>query len=370
MKCVITTVGTSAIEKAGINTDTFKDKPYEYFDTFREDLAKKKREIYENLSKYNLKVSEHLKKLPAEIKSLAKLRVDENTKNYLLVSDTAECRLCSEFLKDYMKEKFSSEADIKRIKGLQVKALQIFQKEGLYNLVDTLLDIINFYQSSVPVLNITGGYKATIPYLTIIAQIKKVPIYYIFEEEENLISIPNVPIIINKEIFNKYNDIFIELERRKDVQWNEIKDKIGYEDNYFIKSIIYTEENLCDFTPLGKLLWEEYKNSYIIFWITAESKIKIDDNPVIQRILKDNFAKRNTSDIELLEEGYKIFKYTGHGEHTCRILYKEKDKIYIISIAYGAKASKKEEYRREFEAAKEKDKKHSITYEKYLIKIS
>ena len=52
--------------------------------------------------------------------------------------------------------------------------------------------------------NISGGYKATIPYLTMLAQINGADIYCIFEDTEELITIPPVPITIDMELFDEY----------------------------------------------------------------------------------------------------------------------------------------------------------------------
>jgi hypothetical protein len=56
------------------------------------------------------------------------------------------------------------------------------------------------------VLNITGGYKAIIPIMSIIGQIRKLPTYYIFggEEEKNLIIAATKKTNIHENHVNRY----------------------------------------------------------------------------------------------------------------------------------------------------------------------
>ena len=65
------------------------------------------------------------------------------------------------------------------ISDLQVKDSKRFIK-GMRNLIDEIFEIADEYWGNV-IMNITGGYKASIPYLTILAQLNGCPIYYILK---------------------------------------------------------------------------------------------------------------------------------------------------------------------------------------------
>jgi CRISPR/Cas system-associated protein Csm6 len=101
------------------------------------------------------------------------------------------------------------------LKELQIWEGKVFQEKGLKELTDYLNKNVEgrFEHSSIPnlVYNITGGYKALIPYMTIMAQLNKLPLFYIFEDTDDLIEIPQMPISINYSLFSKYKHIFKEL---------------------------------------------------------------------------------------------------------------------------------------------------------------
>ena len=62
------------------------------------------------------------------------------------------------------------------------------------------------------IFNITGGYKAVIPYMTIMAQINGCDAYYIFEDEKALIKIPKAPLHVNFEEIERNYELLKELE--------------------------------------------------------------------------------------------------------------------------------------------------------------
>mgnify|MGYP001001031091 CR=1 FL=1 len=108
---------------------------------------------------------------------------------------------------------------VKRIHGLTVDAGDRMQTEGMQNLTKYIEDLYNKWNRvtgntdftynagnrfgnlkikiSTPVdfrINITAGFKGTVPYLTILGQVFKIPLQYVFERSDNLITIPPMPI--------------------------------------------------------------------------------------------------------------------------------------------------------------------------------
>jgi hypothetical protein len=58
------------------------------------------------------------------------------------------------------------------------------------------------------IFNITGGYKSIIPYITIFAQLYKRPVYYIFEESDDCLKIPQLPIQFDWGLVDLYYPFF------------------------------------------------------------------------------------------------------------------------------------------------------------------
>jgi CRISPR/Cas system-associated protein Csm6 len=79
------------------------------------------------------------------------------------------------------------------------------------NLIRLIDEIAQQYFDNV-VFNISVGFKVKIPYLTIMEQIYGCNIYYIFEETEELLRIPPIPISIDEKLFLKYTKEFSKLE--------------------------------------------------------------------------------------------------------------------------------------------------------------
>ncbi len=221
MKKIITTVGTSLFENYIRNNKEQQNfiKSYQYFkdneldanaldnEQARRNIIRK--EFHQNYFKDNFDAS-------AEIKSLIKLKQElkEDFEIYLLYSDTALSRLAAEILKDNISSYETlnhSQVQLQNIEDLQVKDRKKFI-DGMSNLIYKIYKISQNYWSNI-IINITGGYKATIPYLTILAQVNQCPIYYIFEDTDSLIQIPNIPLDIKWEIFEKYCQIFSDIEK-------------------------------------------------------------------------------------------------------------------------------------------------------------
>ena len=108
-------------------------------------------------------------------------------KVHFMATDTILSSLSAEIVAKYLGNKkietnFDKERDV--IRDLQIEDAKEFEKNGLVNLVDRVYRIINEQYYENIILNITGGYKAIIPYMTIMGQVNNIPIYYIFEDTE------------------------------------------------------------------------------------------------------------------------------------------------------------------------------------------
>lgn len=221
--------------------------------------------------------------LSAELKSLQTLRREwgDDFEVYLLATDTVLSRLAAEIIAENLiglTVRFDPQIDV--IKGLQVNDGHTFEKEGLPNLIERLYDLWDGYSDNV-ILNITGGYKGVIPYMTIMGQINDIPICYIFENTDELLWIPQAPLDISYGVFEKYSPIFKDLEEGV-MDWGEYKlrHNLGAE----FQSCIWQEEDMALLNPVGKMFWEKYQRYFIVlipsgsryFFEKATKKREID----------------------------------------------------------------------------------------------
>ncbi len=269
----------------------------------------------------------------AEIKSLVKILKDgeDSLEVYLLTTETVISRLAAEILQGVlhgyatdgktMHILFNPDKDV--ISGLQVERKEDFIKVGMTELIKRVYEIINAYPDNV-MLNITGGYKATIPYLTIMGQIHKLPLYYIFEDTEGLMLIPQIPIDISWQIFNTYWKSFTQLEHDDVVQ----ADSLMYQFKNECSSCLEITGNLVSLNPLGRILWQRYCSQYLLFYCPDDVWEEIQRQSHIHDILKAKFH-------HLRIRNNKTERKNGHivyddGDNPYRIYYfEEKGKLYI-----------------------------------------
>ncbi|MCX7999647.1 MAG: hypothetical protein N3A69_11965 [Leptospiraceae bacterium] len=321
MKKIITTVGTSLFSNL-VNQDSnyqdLKDKLHEEWGLNQSEIEEIKNKLLKKLKN---------KSDSAELQSIAKIKEElkDNLEIYLLATDTILSRLACELLQLKLPEivnnnlvvHFNHKFDV--IKGLQVKNRKNFEKEGLINLLNRIETIANGYWGNL-IFNITGGYKAVIPYMTILAQVHSLTSYYTFEESKfELLRIPNLPLSINEAIFEKYWAEFEKLEAEDTLT------KKSFSDNFLkeAESCLEIEEDLVCLNPLGVFLWRKYKEKFFFFYSPEEVFTEIQKQPNIQRILKTKDLVSKT------QKKGDHFVYDD-GDNTNRIFYfEEKGRIYI-----------------------------------------
>lgn len=334
---LITTVGASLFDnylevKKDIKTyyDNMKDKSYsEYEDHLNkiETIKKAILGLYKNRRSMDIS---------AEVKSINKIKgyLKEGVDVYLIATDTIVSCVAADIIKDLLLADgfnvfFEPKIDV--IKGLQVKDKGLFINDGLINLIRRIDAISAGYYGNVA-FNISGGYKANIPYITIMAQINGCNIYYIFEDTEELISIPAVPINIDTELFERYSREFAELESYVEnySEWEQ-------RHNEFItkaSSCIERTGNMACLSPLGLILWENYKSRYIEFFATQNVIRKMESNKaLVQKVVKfltDDEIRENKTEIKGLAIKHRVYD---DGNNDYRIVYGESgDKIYIYEV--------------------------------------
>jgi len=375
VKKIITMVGTSIFEnymEANKKDYTFKN----YFDDLRDrDSNQYKDEQYRvNYLKREINNWLHndkrfISNASAEIKSIEKLKefYKDNFEIYLLASDTILSKLAGEIIKENLNQKFEKmNIYLEGVEDLQVKDSNRF-KTGMQNLINKIYSITNEYFGNV-VINITGGYKATIPYLTILGQVSRCPLYYIFENTNTLIEIPYIPIDLKWDLFEKHEAFFARLEME---EVSEIKG--GNEDDYNdVMSLLEKADDMYALNPLGIVLWERYKQRYSIFYISEIAKSYIESDPNYKRIAEKSFIElkrrisQNPEDPDLNHKlsgvDFKDFKVFKHKEENLqiRILYTTNERntryatkeidIYIGLLRIGSDVHNVEnEYVKDFE---------------------
>lgn len=340
---IITMVGTSLFDNY---LDNYKDD--NSFRNYFEDLRNKDAKEYENekdrISRLKEKINkwvaslesvDNKRNISAETKSIVQLRkrFKDSFEIHLLSSDTIISKIAGEILKEILPNLLDEpKIDLCEIEHLQVQDSHRF-RSGMVSLVNKIYQIAGEYWEDI-IINITGGYKATIPYLIILAQVNRCPIYYIFERTDAMIEIPYIPLDIKWEIFKKYEGFFARLERE------EILKIEGFssEDYKEVNSLLESVENLISLNPLGIVLWERYKQRYSFFYISEFVEQYIESDANYRRIAEKSLlelkrrVKQNPNDRDLNHSlsgvdlgGFKCFKHKEENLQV-RFLYKTEER--------------------------------------------
>lgn len=273
---IITTVGTSIFEnylkEDGSLRDDYdnrlkdkKEKPITY-KNWDDRNIKNKRDKLKTKTWNWAKGKDNASAEIASILSIAKqTKEGEEVKVHLIATDTVLSVLAAELIRDWFKEsdfditvdfqrpeKLEKQKDSKHIiHKLRVSSNKDFQ-EGFMNLIDVVSGLIDEGKKAKEevILNITGGYKAIIPIMTLIGQIKEVPLKYIyeessFEEKDGLVEIGNLPINFDWEL----GELYLDYLSKNGLQ--NLKTKTEIVSTLRILNLI--QEERIALTPLGQL---------------------------------------------------------------------------------------------------------------------
>ncbi len=333
MKKIITTVGTSLFTNyleqnsdISILYQAIKDKPYYEYHKEERRVNRIKNKLLEFAKKENS---------CAEITSIAKLRDKyEDIEVFLIATDTIESVVVCEVLEKVLPNvKFNAEYDV--IDKLQVENYKDF-KEGLSELIKRLYKIASNYYDNL-ILNITGGYKAVIPYLTIFGQVNAVPLYYVFENSDSLISIPKIPLSIDEKLFDKYWKELEELVKDDVVE----KSSLNYNFLTDMESLFEIDNELVSLNPLGTILWNRYKDKFFVFYAPQEILNEIEKQDDIKRILEIKFWQETRESKTERKDGHLVYD---DGNNVNRIFYFSNNEIIYIYKTFNCCHDEYEKY--------------------------
>ncbi|MEO0237633.1 MAG: putative CRISPR-associated protein [candidate division WOR-3 bacterium] len=286
MKSYIVTVGTAV------------------FGNFRK-MCPGKEETFEHILDFML--SNPPEKVSAETNTIHKLKkeVNKNSWFYLIESDTEEGEKSCKLLEKYILEKYKANVERVKIEGLKYDANE-FETRGLINFIKKVTNIIDNTGRNIEILA-TGGFKAEIAYATILAVLYKVPVYYVFEDFNSIVKLPEIPIEFDFKLYEKYYELIQEIKNETDYERAKNLFKNNLPQNFRI--LLNNDKNIKSFTdsPVGKMIFDYYK-SYIID--QEEVPIRIGEKKSHSTLWGDGFSGINDitdKDIrEIIKRIYRI----------------------------------------------------------------
>ncbi len=205
-----------------------------------------------------------LAKLSVELSLLAKLEASPNDKVLLLATDT-DAGECAARANAVVAESLFrlKEPEVIRIKGLVLDDAGTFLRQGLPNLFQALDSAVEgaLEEGSEPVIGVAGGIKPVLPYVAIYGMLRRVPLVYVFEETQALITLPPLPLGFDWESLERAERVFRVIETQVAIPYRELKGLLG-EDLPRLKGLFEEiEHNEMTLSAFGHMLLESLKKA-------------------------------------------------------------------------------------------------------------
>src|SRR5258708_38558661 len=206
----------------------------------------------------------------------------------LLCTETSNAKKCAELLK----EVFTNRG----FKYVQAVELQFQEKEehietqGLRNLVNTLIDEIEKARRKKQevVINATAGFKAQTVYSTMIGMIYHVPVKYIYETFQRIVTFNPIALDWDTSLFLTYNWFFqwLDKEARPQREVEERLRTLPHSDKGKIRTMLTLPDENGDIflSPMGNALLQRFARE-------TEEAEEVDWPPTVEvKNIKDKIA--------------------------------------------------------------------------------
>jgi len=227
-------------------------------------LEKLEQEIGEKLKNpdNDYRIEANRRKLSAELNTLDRLDIEEGDRVVLISTDSAPGRICSEKLLAVIEDVYGIHCEIAKIEGLQVYNPKLLREVGLKNLVKVLLDDYldndEIRYAYDIIINPTGGYKAIVPFLTVLGMLYGKSAIYLFEHANELIKLPPLPLTFDLSIYERVKGAlkFVdeEIAVSEQAYLGHIENYDSAERDLFLSFTEPYEDGLITLSPLAYIL--------------------------------------------------------------------------------------------------------------------
>ena len=274
--------------------------------------------------------SDTLKKISAEIKTLLTLyplsqanlgNASEVDKVILFPTLTLGGVLVAAILSEFLPKAYNNKIQVTTFftQNLGSTKGENF-REGLKNFIGNIYRTIseNNKKGYTVYILASGGYKSVIPYCTIAGLLTGVPVYYIYEDSDQLVELPSLPIGIQKELFKPYANILKILENSHDTgECDSLPEKLK---NLFVK-----ENGSLKPTEFFNIAFDIYNSEFYKSPLQVES-----EGMSVLRKLRDDEPKL----LEYFKQIIKICPYLWIGDKVPELvdhgLYHH-DNLFVIA---------------------------------------
>lgn len=279
-------------------------------------------------------------KASAEANTLSRL-VEPGDQLVFLHSDTPDGMRCAQLLEDYFAG-LGYPTKVERISGMTNQQAG-FVNYGLRNFVRLLAQHIReAHRDGMAVgINNTGGFKVQIAYGNIVALLFKIPIYYIHENFQDVITLPATPISWDYSLFTWYGDFFdwLDAEPRPTP---EVGGRVAGLPQEILALLWDAGDGFTYLSPLGEAYLEAFRGrlaegQQVSVWLSARARRDWDSFDPSTRAMFFRIVERlrvpeiRASNAERIQGSDAVVMPQGHVNE--RLFFSERDgKLHILEF--------------------------------------
>lgn len=246
MNTHICTTGTSIAR--GVSPALFQENPESY-----------RREIQSRIAAERGQPN-FLQRICAETNGLSRCGISKEDEVILLHTETGDGQICAEAVQSILEEAFACDCRLVRIDGLQVRDPRRFRKEGVQNLFRTLDRLRNERWGRELRLNVTGGFKAVVPFMTLYGLIHRLDVVYLYESSSELITLPPIPVSFDFERIGAFRDAMRTLQAEEVMPLAEFEKRIPADvrrESVWMQALLDIEDGMVSPSGLAPLFFKE-----------------------------------------------------------------------------------------------------------------
>jgi putative CRISPR-associated protein (TIGR02619 family) len=286
-------------------------------------------------------------RVSAELNSLREMGANQDDRIVLLHTDTEDGRVCAEENGILCRRVFGADTSIRPVAGLQVDDSSRFRNEGIANLFRIVEEIFLPYLGVRPspvILNVTGGYKSVVPYLTLYGLMRNLPVVYLFERSDSLLTLPPAPVTFDLDLLSRAR-VAIEALRRREVM--KIDDFLAlipgveYGNCEYFATLVEEVDGVICMSAFGEMLFPVIDGGLCEVYWSREARSSYERS---SSSVRDQFAFMLQRVGDPLWQRQKIHPVSGTdlkvfkpGNTSERMLaYTRKRRVYVCELAQHA----------------------------------
>lgn len=229
--------------------------------------------------------AQNLKKVSAELSILTKLNITSEDKVVFLATDTDEGECAANANAIVAQHFFNVRVEVKRIEGFVLDNADTFVKEGLRNFFHALDGLVGEARDHgyEPIMEVAGGIKPAIPYTAIYAMLQRIPLVYVFEKTQALITLPPLPLDFDWTALEQAEKVLRKIEEDVAISPRELKGILG-EGFHRLEGLFEEMEGKMTLSAFGHMLLEGLERSrQMPVMLSPSVADKLERLPSLQR---------------------------------------------------------------------------------------